>query len=92
MTAASEVLPDAAELERLAQRLSGRLKPGERLVYCRGSLTRLCGEGHVARDAAERAWRKVRAAAQGAEAEGRAILVQRRAGEVVEYLAIGPSR
>lgn len=79
---------ELAECERLAARLA-ELPRGEPLVYCRGSLARLCGAGRTGLDPRERAWRKVRRAAQEAQAAGRVALLQRRAGEVTEYLAVG---
>lgn len=82
--------PAVALALRAAERLEGRLGPGERIVYATGSLARLCGEYGSPRDDAERSWRQVRRAAQRAEAEGRVALVQRRLPDGgMEYIAVG---
>lgn len=80
---------EIAECERLVKQLAGPLRRGEPLVYCTGSLAGRCGPSRGGVTPAERAWCRLRSAAQEAQAAGRVALLQRRAGEVTEYLAVG---
>lgn len=85
--------PAVAKALLAAKRLEGRLGHGERVIYATGSLAGLCGEYRSPQNDAERSWREVRRAAQKAEAEGRAVLVQRRlAPGRMEYIAVGLGR
>jgi hypothetical protein len=86
------VSAEVAAVDALAARLRQRMRAGTKVVYCTGSLTRLCGEYRAARTDMEHAWRRLRATAQEAEAEGRAALFQHRLADgEVEYLAVGTS-
>ena len=81
---------ETAEVDQMAERLAGRLERGKPpLVYCRGSLAELCGLFPGAHKPLQGAWRRVRGAAMAAQEDGRAILVQRRVGDITEYLAVG---
>ncbi len=82
--------PEEAALDQMAERLRQRMRIGTRLVYATGSLARLCGEYRCARNEIEHAWRRLRATAQEAQAEGRVALMQRRLPDgTSEYLALG---
>ncbi len=86
------------EITMYANALKTLSHKGDRLVYAKGSLRVMCGEGRglVELSSEERAWREVRKAAWLAYKEGRVNLLQRLVSthphngtQVFEYLAEG---
>lgn len=97
----SELVPfNRAYVSKVADRIDNRLAPGEPVIYARGSLPSLCGDGKIAGEvtATELAYRAVRQAAWAAYERGHATLTQRllrtdeSGRQVFDYIATGSSR